>query len=76
MYRRRVPIKLAFLSKKKNWDFQHWLGNKTIISWLFGGINKPTAPWYREQLDATLPKAERPRAIVHLAVHGTSGQQF
>ena len=35
-----------------------------------------TTPRYRGQLDAPLPSAFRPRAIVHRAVHGTSGQQF
>ena len=52
LYRRHVPVKLAFLSE--NSDFQHWLGNKTVISWLFGGMDKTTAPRYRGQLDAPL----------------------
>ena len=34
------------------------------------------APRYRRQLNALLPSAFRPRAIVHLAVHGTSGHSF
>ena len=75
VYWRRMQIKVAFLDEN-TWGFQHWLGNKTVISWLFGGIDKTTAPRYRGQLDAPLPSASRPRAIVHRAVHGTSGQQF
>ena len=47
---------------------------------MWGIINQTTAPRYRGQLDAPLPSAfrprARPRAIVHRAVHGTSGQQF
>ena len=34
------------------------------------------APRYRGQLNAQLPSALRPRAIVHLAVHGTSLHSF
>ena len=38
------------------------------------GIVKTTAPRCRGQLDALLPEAERPRAMVHRAVHGNEGQ--
>ena len=34
------------------------------------------APRYRGQLNALLPEAERPRAIVRLAVYGTEGHSF
>ena len=34
------------------------------------------APRYRGQLNAQLPSALRPRAIVHDAVHGTSWHSF
>ena len=32
--------------------------------------------WYRRQLNALLPSALRPQAIVHRAVNGTSGHSF
>ena len=35
------------------------------------GIVKTAAPRGHGQLDALLPKAERPRAMVYRAVHGT-----
>ena len=38
------------------------------------GIVKTAAPRCRGQLDALLPEAERLRAMVHRAVHGTEGQ--
>ena len=38
------------------------------------GIYKTAAPRFRGQLDALMPEAERPRAMVHRAVHGTVGQ--
>ena len=38
------------------------------------GIVKTAAPRCRGQLDALLPEAEKPRAMVHQAVHGTAGQ--
>ena len=51
-----MPIKLKsvvidkttyhFLAKKKKQCLRHRLGNKTVISWLFGGIDKTTAPRY------------------------------
>ena len=40
------------------------------------GIVKTAAPRRHGQLDALLPKAERPRVMVHRAVHGTEGQYF
>ena len=52
-----VACQLSWHFLAKNWDFQHWLCNKTVTSWLFGGIDKTTVPWYREQLDAPLPSA-------------------
>ena len=38
------------------------------------GIVKTAAPRCRGQLDVLLSEAERPRAIVHRAVHGTEWQ--
>ena len=38
------------------------------------GIVKTAAPRCNGQLDALLPEAEGPRAMVHRAVHGTEGQ--
>ena len=38
------------------------------------GIVKTAAPRCRGQLDALLPEAERPRAMVHRAIHVTEGQ--
>ena len=38
------------------------------------GIVKTAAPMCRGQFDALLPEAERPRAMVYRAVHGTKGQ--
>ena len=37
------------------------------------GIVKTAVPRCRGQLDALLPETERPRAMVHRAVHGTEG---
>ena len=45
------------------------LGNKTVISWLFGGIDKTIVLLYRWQLDASLSSVVWPRATVHRAVH-------
>ena len=38
------------------------------------GIVKPAAPRCCGQLDALLPEAERPKVMVHRAVHDTEGQ--
>ena len=38
------------------------------------GIVKTADSRFLGQLDALLPEAERPRAMVHRAVHGTEGQ--
>ena len=38
------------------------------------GIVKTAAPRCRGQLDALLPETERPRVVVHRAVHGIEGQ--
>ena len=38
------------------------------------GIVKTAAPRCPGQLDALLPETERPRAMVHRAVHDTEGQ--
>ena len=38
------------------------------------GLVKTAAPGCRGQLAAPLPEAERPRAMVHRAVHGTERQ--
>ena len=65
MYQRRMPIKLAFLGESTGIFSIGW-----VIKQLFH------APRLRGQLDAALPSAFRPRAIVHRAVQGTSGQQF
>ena len=37
-------------------------------------IVKTAAPRCRGQLDELLPEAEKPREMVHRAVHGTEGQ--
>ena len=42
----------------------------TVISCLFGEV-KTAAPICHGQLDALLPEAEKPRAMVHRAVHST-----
>ena len=70
VYWRRVPIKIAFLGENTGVFSIGWV-IKQLFHGCFGGIDKTTAPRYRGQLDAF-----RPRAIVHRAVHGTSGQQF
>ena len=51
-------------------------GNGTVYSYFMTvwGIVKTAAPRCRGQLDALLPEAERPRAMVHRAIHGTAGQ--
>ena len=50
--------------------------NETVHSYFMPvwGIVKTAAPRCRGQLDVLLPEAERPRAMVHRAVHGTEGQ--
>ena len=75
MDRRRVPIKLAFLGENTGIFSIGWV-IKQLLHGCLAEKTKTTAPRYRGQPDAPLPSAFRPRAIVHRAVQGTSGQQF
>ena len=75
MYWRCLPIKIAFLGENTGVYSIGWVIEQLFHGW-FGGIDKTTAPRYCGQLDAPLPSAFRPRAVMQRAVNGTLGQQF